>query len=124
MIRLVLGVALTFAVSVPALAQVKADTAPQRFDAADTNDDGKVDRTEYDGFVEELVLLHDTDHDGKLTREELSDAPDLDRFSGIDLNMDGFLNVAELAFFSDNDFKIMDANSDGTIDRDEAAQKH
>ena len=59
--------ALALALAAPlAQAQVSAEPAPTRFDAADTNDDGKVDRTEYDGFVQELVLLYDTDGDSKL----------------------------------------------------------
>src|SRR6478735_9084640 len=51
---LIAGVALA---ALPAFAQVKTDPAPDRFDAADANHDGKVDRAEYDGFVDEMVLL-------------------------------------------------------------------
>lgn len=122
MIKLVLGASLLLAVALPAAAQVKPETAPQRFDAADSNKDGKVDRGEYDGFVEELVLLHDSDHDGRLARAETASARDPSKFDKIDSNKDGFLTALEIAAFSTGDFAVMDANQDGFIDRDEAAK--
>lgn len=123
MIKQVLGVALLAALAAPAMAQVKADPDPSRFDVADANDDGKVDRGEYGNFVEEWVLLHDTDRDGRLSREEYADAPDPGRFDDIDTNHDNFLGVIEVIGFSDADFAAMDANADGGIDRAESAQR-
>jgi hypothetical protein len=117
--RIIIGAAL-LALATPTVAQVKPDPAPDRFDAADTNDDNRVDRVEYDGFVAELVLLYDADRDGKLTRAETVDARDPSKFDKIDSDRDGFLTHAEVAAFSDNDFGAMDANSDGAIDREEA----
>ncbi|GAA5067536.1 hypothetical protein [Lysobacter panacisoli] len=122
MIRLALGTILFLAVALPAAAQVKPDAAPERFDVADTNKDGKVDRTEYDGFVEELVLLHDADHDDRLSRSEVAGARDPSKFDRIDADKDGFLTALEIAAFSTGDFAVMDANSDGFIDRAEAAR--
>lgn len=122
MIKLVLGASLFLIAALPAVAQVKVDTAPQRFDAADTNKDGKVDSTEYDGFVEELVLLHDADHDDRLARGEVTNARDPAKFDRIDADKDGFLTAAEITTFSKSDFAVMDANQDGVIDRDEAAR--
>ena len=76
--------ALLVSVAAPAAAQVKPDADPARFDVADANDDDKVDRAEYGNFVEEVVLLHDTDRDGKLSRSEVADAPDPSKFDKID----------------------------------------
>lgn len=123
MIKLALGFALLLVVATPAVAQVKADADPARFDVADANDDDKVDRTEYGNFVEELVLLHDTDRDGKLSRSEVADAPDPGRFDKIDTNRDGFLEAGEVTAYSDSDFAVLDANADGAIDRTESAQR-
>lgn len=117
--RIIIGAAL-LALAAPAVAQVKPDPAPDRFDAADTNDDNRVDRAEYDGFVAELVLLYDADRDSRLTRAEVVDARDPSKFDKIDADRDGFLTHAEVAAFSDNDFGAMDANGDGSIDREEA----
>jgi hypothetical protein len=123
MIKLALGFALVVAVAAPAVAQVKSDADPSRFDVADANDDGRVDRAEYGNFVEEWVLLHDTDRDGKLSRSEVADAPDPAKFDTIDTNGDGFLVVEELNAYSDSDFAAMDANADGAIDKAESAKR-
>jgi Ca2+-binding EF-hand superfamily protein len=123
MIKLPLGLVLVLAIAGPAAAQVKADPAPTRFDAADTNHDGKVDRSEYDGFVQELVLLYDVDRDGKLTRSELASAPDPSKFDKIDANHDGYLVIEEIDAYTDSDFAVMDKNADGAIERDEVAQR-
>ena len=123
MIKLAMGFALFLLVAVPAAAQVKSDADPARFDVADANDDDKVDRAEYGNFVEELVLLHDSDRDGKLARSEVANAPDPSKFDAIDANHDGFLGVEEVTAYSDSDFAAMDANADGAIDRAESAQR-
>ena len=123
MIKLAVVFALLVSVVAPVAAQVKPDADPARFDVADANDDDKVDRAEYGNFVEELVLLHDTDRDGKLSRSEVADAPDPGKFDKIDTNRDGFLEVGEVTAYSDSDFAVMDANSDGAIDRAESAQR-
>lgn len=123
MIRLALGFALILAMAAPAAAQVKTDTPPERFDAADTNDDGKVDRSEYDGFVQELVLLQDADGDGKLVRSEVASAPDPSKFDKVDANGDDSLTIAEIDAYTDSDFAVLDSNGDGVIDRDEIAQR-
>ena len=108
----------------PGCRQLNAAAAPARLDAADANDDGKVDRNEYGGFVQELVLLYDGngDGDGKLSRAELASAPDPSKFDRIDSNKDGFLTIDEIDVFTDNDFAVMDANSDGAVDRAESAK--
>ena len=113
--------ALALALATPlAQAQVSAEPAPTRFDAADTNDDGKVDRTEYDGFVQELVLLYDTDGDSKLARSELPPTADVTRFVEIDADKDGLLSVTEIDAFSASDFDTLHANDDGVIALDES----
>ena len=121
--RALVGFTLLVAIAAPAAAQVKADADPARFDVADANHDNKVDRTEYNNFVEEWVLLHDTNRDGKLSRDEVADAPDPGKFDTVDSNHDGFLEAGELTAHSDNDFAALDANSDGAIDRDESAKR-
>jgi Ca2+-binding EF-hand superfamily protein len=118
--RLLFVVGFGLALAAPATAQVKTDPAPDRFDVADANHDGKVDRSEYDNFVAELVLLYDTNRDGKLSREEVATARDPSKFDRIDADHDGFLTAQEVEAFSGSDFAAMDANGDGVIDRAEA----
>jgi len=118
-----LGLALGLACAAPAAAQVTAPPAPDRFDAADTNDDGKVDRAEYDGFVAELVLLYDVDRDGRLSRTELASARDPSKFDTIDANHDGFITLQEIDAYSASDFAVLDANKDGVVDRAESKRQ-
>lgn len=118
--RLFFAVGCGLAFAAPATAQVKAEAAPDRFDVADANHDGKVDRAEYDNFVAELVLLYDTNRDGKLSRDEVEHARDPGKFDRIDADHDGLLTPQEVEAFSSSDFAAMDSNGDGTIDRDEA----
>ena len=116
----ILIVGLAFA-TLPVVAQVKTSAPPDRFDAADSNHDGKVDRSEYDGFVDEMVLLRDANRDGKLEREEVGPHAAA-RFDKIDANHDGSLSFEEVEAFSGTDFAAMDANGDGGIDRNEATK--
>lgn len=121
--RLCFAFAVALGFAAPVGAQVSADPAPDRFDAADANHDGKVDRSEYDNFVAELVLLYDTNRDGRLSRDEVATARDPSKFDRIDADHDGFLTLRELDAFSSSDFAAMDANGDGSIDRDEAKRQ-
>lgn len=121
MIRTTLYMFLATMLALPVAAEVKPGAAPERFDVADANHDGKIDRAEYDGFVVELVLLFDADADGRLSRAETAGARDPSRFDVIDADKDGFLTTAEVGAFGDADFAVMDGNKDGSIDRSEAA---
>ena len=123
MTRTALVFALTMALCASAAAQVVPDAPPDRFSAADTNHDGRVDRGEYDGFVQELVLLNDADHDGKLSRSEASSAIDPGKFKMIDANGDGYLAIEEIDVYTASDFAVLDANKDGAVDRAESARK-
>jgi len=115
-------ISLGFALAVlPVVAQVRTEGVPKRFDVADTNRDGKVDRAEYDGFVDEMVLLRDANRDDKLSRDE-GGSHAAAKFDTIDANHDGSLSFQEIEVFSWADFATMDANGDGGIDRDEAAR--
>ena len=69
-----------------------------------------------------MVLLRDTNRDGKLGRDEVGSHAAA-RFDTIDANHDGFLSPEEVTAYSDSDFKAMDANADGAIDRAESAQR-
>ena len=122
MTKSMLSITLLLAIAAPATAQVVPDPAPERFEAADTNDDGKVDRAEYDGFVAELALLYDANRDGRINREEVNEnlAHNPARFDEIDKNRDQYINVAELRAYTDSDFAALDGNGDGAIDREEA----
>lgn len=110
-------------VAAPAFAQVVPDTPPERFDVADANDDDRVDRSEFVNFIQELVLVFDTDRDGRLARSEVANAPDPAKFDQIDSNRDGFLVIDEVDDFIEGDFAVLDSNGDGSISRAEVARR-
>jgi len=118
--RPLLAIGFGLVLATPAMAQVNTEAAPDRFDVADANHDGKVDRAEYDNFVAELVLLYDANRDGKLSRDEVATARDPSKFDRIDADHDGFLTAQEVEAFSGSDFAAMDGNGNGSIDRTEA----
>ena len=111
------------ALAAPAWAQVVPETPPERFEVADTNDDDRVTRAEFGNFLEELVLIYDTDRDGRLARSEVANAPDPSKFDQIDRNRDGFLVIDEVDDFTEGDFAVMDQNGDGSISRAEIGRR-
>jgi hypothetical protein len=101
-------------------AQVTTEASPEPFDAADRNKDGYVDRSEYDSFVIEQVLIYDTDDDGRISRAEAEDPKAAARFDKVDANGDGYCSMEEVEAWSAADFNYMDADGDGRISRTEA----
>src|SRR5689334_8417484 len=75
-------------------------TAGEHFDKIDTNHDGKLTIDEIQAAHREAAAKHfaakDTDKDGKLSRAEVSKMPD-EKFARLDTNKDGFLTPDELA---------------------------
>jgi Ca2+-binding EF-hand superfamily protein len=74
--------------------------AAERFDKIDTNHDGKLTADELEAAHREAQAKHfaakDTDKDGKLSRAEVAKMPDA-MFARLDANHDGFLTPDELA---------------------------
>ena len=72
----------------------------ERFDKIDTNHDGKLTVDEIQAAHREAAAKHfaakDTDKDGKLSRAEVAKMPD-PMFARLDANHDGFLTPDELA---------------------------
>ena len=102
----------------------------KNFDAIDTNGDGQITADELRAFHAKMRGHHglkglDTDHDGKISREEAQAAPRLaQHFDAIDANHDGFLTMEELRAFHEQQrgehWKRIDTDGDGKISRAEA----
>lgn len=113
------------------------------FDRLDANKDGQIAADEVDGerrrLFERLVRNGDKNSDGKLSREEFTEAtkerpvepapadrPNLpeprELFSRFDRNGDGKLSKEEAPERLRENFERMDANSDGGVDLDELRQ--
>jgi len=107
------------------------------FSAADRNQDGFVDRAEWEQQRDLIFQRLDTDKDGRLSREEMQQGrPQAarpraeaqgasasvvrqDRFSRLDTDKDGFVSRAEFNAASDQIFARCDKNGDGRIARGE-----
>ena len=87
-----------------------------RFSYLDVNNNGSVDRNEWDGSLDTFYQL-DRNDDGRITRAELNNGR-RNTFASLDANGDGRINLAEWGW-SHRSFDDMDTNKDGVITRDE-----
>ena len=99
----------------------------------DTNNDGFVDRAEWDAGQEARFKLLDTNRDGKLTKDELfvgNGTPPSDRqlqgqatyFRLLDGDKDGTVSKAEFMAQSGRNFARCDLDKDGRINTAECRQ--
>lgn len=91
----------------------------QDHQAADTNGDSLVDRSEFQRRMVDVFYFQDGDRDGRLTPDELPAADTAD-FAGSDTNGDGALQLAEFLNARAKDFARADKNGDGSLSEDEA----
>ena len=95
-----------------------ADTAAAH-DAADSNDDGVVDRVEFNVLLIDTYYSADGDKDGKVKRAELEKLePGV--FDAADANDDGSLTLREYQNARRRDFEAADKDNDGGITLPEA----
>ena len=87
-----------------------------RFAYLDVNNNGYVDRNEWDGSLDTFYEL-DRNNDNRLTRAELA-AGRRATFAALDANGDGRISLGEWQW-SHRSFDDMDTNNDGVITRDE-----
>jgi Ca2+-binding EF-hand superfamily protein len=98
----------------------------------DANNDGWVDRAEWDAGQQARFRQLDTDKDGKLTKAELfprsgrADDRQLERqdrhFRRMDRDHDGFVSLAEFMAQAERNFARCDADKDGRTNAAECRQ--
>jgi Ca2+-binding EF-hand superfamily protein len=91
-------------------------SANDRFSYLDTNNNGYVDRNEWDGSLDTFYQL-DRNNDNRITRAELTQGRRAN-FASLDANGDGRISLGEWSW-SHRSFDDMDTNKDGVITRDE-----
>jgi Ca2+-binding EF-hand superfamily protein len=91
-------------------------SAGDRFSYLDVNNNGYIERNEWDGSLDTFYDL-DTDNDNRLSRAELTRGRRAN-FAAIDANGDGRITLGEWQW-SHRSFDDMDTNKDGVIDRNE-----
>lgn len=87
-----------------------------RFAYLDVNNNGFIDRNEWDGSLDTFYQL-DRNNDGRISRAELNGGR-RDSFAALDANGDGRITLGEWQW-SHRSFDQMDTNGDGVITRDE-----
>ena len=108
-----------------------------RFATLDHNGDGYLDKTEVSGKLAENFDKIDTNHDGKLSRDELRAAWKAHRgghhhghhghhmgLAKLDTDHDGRVSFAEFTAAMRAHFDRLDTNHDGYIDSSEMAARH
>jgi Ca2+-binding EF-hand superfamily protein len=87
-----------------------------RFSYLDVNNNGYIDRNEWDGSLNTFYDL-DTNNDNRITRAELNRGRRAN-FAALDANGDGRITLGEWSW-SHRSFDDMDRNNDGAITPDE-----
>jgi Ca2+-binding EF-hand superfamily protein len=117
-----LACVLTLSVSPTTHAQVRGETAAERFATLDRNADGEVSKDEYDGTT--LFQALDADHNNRVTVAEVQAllGPDkdgqltaADRIRVADLNGDGELSDEEVRRVAEMRFQSLDTDHDEVL---------
>jgi Ca2+-binding EF-hand superfamily protein len=88
-----------------------------RFAYLDVNNNGSIDRNEWDGSLDTFYRL-DRNGDGRLTRAELGGVRASSPFAAMDTDRDGRISLGEWPY-SHRSFDQQDANRDGVITMEE-----
>lgn len=91
-------------------------SAADRFSYLDVNNNGYIDRNEWDGSLDAFYQL-DRNNDNRVTRAELNQGR-RSNFAALDANGDGRISLGEWQW-SHRSFDDMDSNNDGLITQDE-----
>jgi Ca2+-binding EF-hand superfamily protein len=106
--------------AVPPRGSLEADdynmSAGDRFSYLDVNNNGSIDRNEWDGSLNTFYDL-DANNDSRITRDELNRGR-RPNFASLDGNGDGRISLGEWGW-SHRSFDEMDNNRDGVITQDE-----
>lgn len=93
--------------------------ANQGVEAADRNDDGEVDRREFEERMVDVFFMMDADKNGGLAPSEVPRVTSA-AFRRVDLDGDGKLQLEEFLEARAADFERADADDDGRLDAMEA----
>jgi hypothetical protein len=96
-----------------ALAQ---DITTGQLDAMDTNDDGKIDATEFAAFMTQAFTSMDANGDGYVTEAEGANFMSPEQFAAANSNGDDGISQGEFLSASQADFEAADRDGDGVLD--------
>ena len=99
-------------------AQTPVPDLRERFQTADKNGDGRVDREEFHQRTIEVFYFLDTGRRGYLVREQITGTTD-ERVRAADTNGDGRITLEEFLNARHRDFDAADTNRDGVVSLEE-----
>jgi Ca2+-binding EF-hand superfamily protein len=106
----------------PVLAQTALQSKPDwkaRFRSHDRNQDGRIDRAEFQEWMVEVFFFRDTNHKGYLVLEDVRGRMSPETLRAINLKGDGKLTQAEFLNAVFRDFEAADVNTDGALTMEE-----
>ncbi len=85
------------------------------FRTHDKNNDGKIDRAEFQDWMVDVFFHKDINHKGYLVFEDVSDVISLETFKSRDRNGDGKITIEEFLNTTFQDFALADVNQNGAV---------
>jgi Ca2+-binding EF-hand superfamily protein len=115
--RLLVGVLIGMATLAMLVGPTCAQTPDWRegFRAHDLNNDGRIDRSEFQNWVVDGFYFRDKQHKGYLTETDVQGLMSPERFKAINRKGDGKLTMNEFLNALFQDFAAIDANGNGAI---------
>ena len=104
--------------SVLAQSLVKLDWK-DRFRAFDKNRDGKIDRAEFQEWMQDAFFQRDTNHKGYLVFSDVKDVMSAEKFKSFDMSGSGKVRLQEFLNAAFQDFEQMDVDKDGMLTMEE-----
>ena len=89
------------------------------FKAHDKNNDGKIDRAEFQEWMVDVFFQRDSNHKGYLVFEDVKDVMSPETFKTYDKRGDGKLWLPEFLNAVFLDFEAIDVNKDGALTMEE-----
>ncbi len=115
-----LAIALLALLAGPALAQTPAPPdLKERFQAFDKNQDGLIDRAEFQVWMVDVFYQRDKTHKGYLVYDDLKDVMSAEKFKAYDRNGDGKLILREFLNATFQDFAAADTSQRGALTLEE-----
>lgn len=99
----------------PAAAPAAPAVTTDHVAAADANKDNKIDRAEYQKFMEVTFVTYDVNKDGNLKWSEVKEIIPVAAFKAADANGNNALSKSEFMTQVMKDFDAADRNADGAL---------
>lgn len=99
----------------PAAAPATPPVTVDHVTAADANKDGKIDKAEYQKFMEVTFVTYDVNKDGNLEWSEVKEIIPVAVFKAADANGNNALSRSEFMTQVMKDFEAADRNADGAL---------